>query len=259
MKRVALWGDLVVRPIMGVTVLIYHRVGGETSSSVDLDEGEFSWQMQFLANNQLTLTMDEALRRLATGDATPGVVVTFDDGTRDFTERAFPIMVRWGIPGLLYAETGPITSGTPNAAGHEPTSWAALSDAVSSGLLQVGSHTHTHRLLRDLDAPATVDELERSIEAITNHLGFVPEHFAYPKAVDGSEAANIEIRRRFRSAALGGGRTNRPGTDPFRLLRTPIQRSDCRKMFVSKVHGGMRVEGMAREVVARRRYRHLDR
>lgn len=258
LKRLALWADRIVRPSSGLVVLIYHRVGGGTRSPVDLDREDFAWQMRYLAERGLAVTLDEGLRRLESGDSAPGVVVTFDDGTRDFGDVAVPTMVEFGVPSLLYAETSPITTGHLNAAGLEPTNWRALGNAVATGLVQIGSHTHNHRLLRDVDGAVAAEELDLSIADIAEHIGSAPRHFAYPKAVDGSPAANSEIRRRFASAALGGGRPNPSGTDPFRLRRTPIQRSDSRQMFLAKISGGMGLEGMIRDIVAGRRYRNLQ-
>lgn len=258
-KQVSLGADRILRPRHGLTILIYHQVGGGTDGAVDTPASEFAWQMEHLAESGMVVTLDEGLKRLLSSDPTPGVVVTFDDGTADFTDVAVPIMVAQGIPSLLYAETSPITLGQPNASGHRPTSWAALRDAVATGLVAVGSHTHTHRLLQGLDRASAADELDRSIEAISTNLGFEPQHFAYPKAVDGSAEANDEVRRRFRSAALGGGRSNSIGADPFRLQRTPVQRSDTRSMFTSKIKGGMRLEGVLREAISGRRYRNVDR
>ena len=258
LKRLALMADQLVRPSPGLVVLIYHRVGGGTRSPIDLDVEEFAWQMKYLADNDLAVTLDEGLRRLESEDPAQGVVVTFDDGTRDFGDVAVPIMVEFGVPSLLYAETSPITTGRPNAAGLEPTDWTTLGEAVATGLVQIGSHTHNHRLLRDVDGAEAAEELDLSIAAISANIGVVPHHFAYPKAVDGSPAANREIRQRFSSAALAGGGSNRSGTDPYRLQRTPIQRSDSRRMFQAKIAGGMRLEGMVRDIVAVRRYRKLQ-
>jgi hypothetical protein len=100
------------------------------------------------------------------------------------------------------------------------------------------------------------DELDRSIELIGEHIGTPPAHFAYPKALPGSEAAEAEVRRRFTTAALARSRVNRPGhTDLHRLWRTPIQRSDGHDFFVAKAAGGMRLEGELRNLVAKVKYR----
>ena len=75
-------------------------------------------------------------------------------------------------------------------------------------------------------------------------MGTAPAHFAYPKALPGSPAAELAVRARFRSAALAASRVNRPGhTDLHRLWRTPVQRSDGSEFFAAKALGGMRLEG----------------
>jgi hypothetical protein len=80
-------------------------------------------------------------------------------------------------------------------------------------------------------------------------------HFAYPKAVMGSAAADAAVRARFDSAAVAGTHANRYGaTDPYRLARTPIQLSDGMRWFRRKVAGGMRFEDDVRRLVNRRRY-----
>jgi hypothetical protein len=85
-----------------------------------------------------------------------------------------------------------------------------LRDAASTGLVTIGSHTHTHALL-DRAEPADIGaELDRSIELIGQHIGAAPVHFAYPKALPGSEAAEGEVRRRFITAALARSRVNKP-------------------------------------------------
>jgi peptidoglycan/xylan/chitin deacetylase (PgdA/CDA1 family) len=119
----------------------------------------------------------------------------------------------------------------------------------------VGSHTHGHRLLDRLPPRQVDDELDHSIALIGEHLGTPPLDFAYPKAVAGSAAADRAVRRRFRSAALGGSRPNPFGTtDPYRLARSPIQRSDGMRWFRRKLAGGMAAEDGLRRVVNRWRY-----
>jgi peptidoglycan/xylan/chitin deacetylase (PgdA/CDA1 family) len=260
--------DRVAPPPVGITVLIYHRVGGGSDSAVDLPAEQFDEQMAMLASSYRVLSLAEAVDELTSpsGWAVPGgefvesakrgVVVTFDDGTDDFVDVAVPILVRHGIPATLYAATEFIDAGTGFPWGAAPASWAGLRDAVATGLVSVGSHTHSHRLLNRLPGGDVAEDLDRSIELIGGQLGVTPVDFAYPKAVAGSPAAEIEVRRRFRSAALARSRVNRPGrTDVHRLWRTPVQRSDDATRFAAKASGGLRLEGEARAVAARVRYR----
>lgn len=261
-KRASAALDIVLPPAAGVTVLIYHRVGGGSDSAVDLDADVFERQLQHLAAHHDVVTLETALKRLAESPSPGGepagrsVVITFDDGTADFTDVSVPALVRHQLPATLYAATRFIDEAEVFPWGAPPTSWAALRDAVSTGFVTVGSHTHSHWLL-DRQAGAEVEaDLDRSIELIGANLGVAPADFAYPKALPGAAVSEIAVRRRFRSAALASSRVNRPGvTDPFRLARTPIQRGDGFRWFAAKANGGLRLEGEIRSAVARARYR----
>lgn len=278
-KRASTLTDAMLRPPVGVTVLIYHRVGGGSDSAVDLDPEQFESQLAHLAEHHRVLTLDAALDELVTrggfdasaspsagsagaasASASPGVVITFDDGTADFTDVAVPALVRHGLPATLYVATQFIDEGIDFPWGAPPASWATLRDAASTGLVAIGSHTHSHWLLDRLDPAIIAADLDRSIELIGAEVGAAPAHFAYPKALPAAPAAEIEVRRRFRSAALATSRVNRPRrTDPHRLWRTPVQRSDDEGFFAAKAAGGLRLEGELRALAARVRYRGASR
>jgi peptidoglycan/xylan/chitin deacetylase (PgdA/CDA1 family) len=262
LKEAAVAVDAVRRPPRGVVVLIYHRVGAATNLELDLPVDVFAVQMEALAASGRVVTLGDALARLSepveNGDGSTGVdpvVLTFDDGTADFVDHALPILDRHRLPVTLYAATSFIDEARPFPGDGRPLSWRGLSDACATGLVDVGSHTHGHRLL-DRMPPNQVDvELDRSIELIGEHLGTPPLDFAYPKAVAGSAAADRAVRGRFRSAALGGSRPNRFGTtDPYRLARSPIQRSDGMRWFRRKLDGGLAAEDGLRRLVNRWRY-----
>jgi peptidoglycan/xylan/chitin deacetylase (PgdA/CDA1 family) len=255
-----LW-DRVRRPRPGVVILIYHRVGRRSSIEVDLPTSLFEEQMAHLAATGRVATLDDALARLVApvppdADRTPDpVVVTFDDGTADLAEVATPILERHGVPALLYLATDFVDRGHAFPDDGQPLSWNAMRELVDSGCWQIGSHTHTHALLDRL-APDEIDaELDRSIERVATETGSAPRHFAYPKALAPSVAAERAVRRRFRSAALAGTRPNEYGvTDPWRLARSPVQVSDGMRWFVRKLDGGMAAEDSIRRAVNRRRY-----
>jgi peptidoglycan/xylan/chitin deacetylase (PgdA/CDA1 family) len=260
-KEAAVAADALRRPPRGVVVLIYHRVGGASNLELDLPVDVFAAQMEALAASGRVVTLGAALARLRQpiekGDRSAGdpVVLTFDDGTADFVDHALPILERHRLPVTLYAATAFIDEARPFPGDGQPLSWRGLSDACATGLVDVGSHTHGHRLL-DRMPPDQVDgELDRSIELIGEHLGTPTLDFAYPKALAGSAAADRAVRGRFRSAALGGCRPNPFGTtDPHRLARSPIQRSDVMRWFRRKLDGGMAAEDDLRRVVNRWRY-----
>jgi len=259
-KTAAGVADRVRPPGRGVVVLAYHRVGGGSHLEIDLPTTAFDAQMGQLARSGRAVALDEALALLAgppprDEDRADPVVVTFDDGTADFVEHALPVLVRHRVPATVYVATEHVECQRPFPHDGPPLTWTALAEAVATGLVTVGSHTHTHALLDQLDEAGAARELDTSIDLIAEHLGVVPVHFAYPKAVAGSPGAVAAVRTRFTSAALAGTRPNRYGaTDPHELARSPIQRSDGTRWFAAKVAGGLGLEDRARQMLDRRRY-----
>ncbi len=269
-KRVAVAFDRLRPPPAGVTILIYHRVGAGTPTSVDLPTALFDEQMARLAAETNVLTLDQVADSLPSGDRPsedrpsdgradddrPTVAVTFDDGTADFVDHALPVLVRHGVPVTYYLATSFLDEQRPFPNGGTPMTWDAAREMVSSGLVDVGSHTHTHALLDRIPRQEAADELDRSIARIEDEVGHSPHHFAYPKAVLGSAGAEAEVRARFRTATIARTRSNPWGTtDLHRLTRSPVQVSDGLDFFGRKVRGGMGLENDLRDVLNRWRYR----
>ncbi|MGH2747955.1 MAG: polysaccharide deacetylase family protein [Actinomycetota bacterium] len=256
-KVMAAGWDGVKQSDRGIVVLLYHRVGGTSGLQVDLEADLFARQMEALAEQDRVVTVDAALRAL-TSLAPPEpdpVVVTFDDGTADFADVALPILERFGIPATVYVATDFVERRRPFPNDGRPMSWAGLREAITTGLVTVGSHTHTHALLDRLPAEAVDEELDRSAALIEDRLGVPAHHFAYPKAVAGTPAAEVAVRRRFSSAALGGNRANAYGrTDPHRLARSSIQTADGMHWFRRKLAGGLVLEETLRRKMNRFRY-----
>ncbi|MCA9503582.1 MAG: polysaccharide deacetylase family protein [Myxococcales bacterium] len=94
-------------------VLAYHRVD-EPEAEPDLDPGllsatprDFEAQMELLARRYRPISLADLIDALDTGRPLPprAVLVTFDDGYRDFAERAWPILARVGVPAVLFVST----------------------------------------------------------------------------------------------------------------------------------------------------------
>jgi peptidoglycan/xylan/chitin deacetylase (PgdA/CDA1 family) len=257
MKWWAASADRVVPPPRGVVLLQYHRVGRRAPIEIDLPPARFEAQMALVASERRATTLDRALELL--GDSTvperDPVVVTFDDGTADFADCAVPVLVRHGIPVVLYVATAYIENQSPFPHDGIPLSWSALRDLVATSLVTVGSHTHTHALLDSADDSSVADELDNSVGLLEDRLGVAARHFAYPKGVAGSPTAAAAVQSRFASAALADVGVNRYGrTNPYRLARSPIQDSDGMRWFMRKLHGGLALEGTVRRAFNHLRY-----
>jgi peptidoglycan/xylan/chitin deacetylase (PgdA/CDA1 family) len=260
-QRVVKAGAALLPASRGAVVLIYHRVGERSPLEVDLATAEFDRQIASLAADGRVVALGDAIETMRSGPppSTDLVVVTFDDGTADFADTVLPILVAHHIPVTLYLATAFVEEQRPFPDDGQPLSWAALRDACSTGLVDVGSHTHTHAVLDRIPDDRIADELDRSKQLIEDRLARPCLDFAYPKALPPSRVAAAAVRDRFRSAALAGTRPNRSGkTDVYRLARSPIQRSDGMKYFERKVAGGMGLEDALRRLANRWRYRGVE-
>jgi peptidoglycan/xylan/chitin deacetylase (PgdA/CDA1 family) len=246
-KAAVLPGGIITRRRPGdVVVLLYHRVGGG-GGEIDLPAPVFERQLATLAADDRVLTLDQAVA----GDPEGGVVVSVDDGYRDFSETVLPLLVRHRVPAVLYLATGLVAGEGDGPDDPDALTWSQLAEAVATGLVTVGSHTHDHVDLCSVPEPVCRDELVRSKELIEDRLGVACRHFAYPWAV-GSPTADRLVRELFDSAALDAWRTNRAGaTDPWRLGRTPMLASDGLAFFKAKTQGRLDGEALAYRLLGR--------
>lgn len=257
LRTTALAVDRYAAKGRGIVVLAYHRVGALTPMAVDLPDSLFVEQMHLLVETRRVVRLGEALRLLADPqppEADP-VVVTFDDGTADFLDHALPVLRDLAIPATLYVATAFIDEGRSFPHEGRPLSWPGLREVLDTGLVDVGTHTHSHLLLDRVDAHTARREFERSVGLVHDRLGVEAVDFAYPKAVAPRPEVDRIVRSTFRSAALAGTRYNRYGaTDPHALARSPIQVSDGMRWFQRKLDGGLGLEDRVRTLANRRRY-----
>jgi peptidoglycan/xylan/chitin deacetylase (PgdA/CDA1 family) len=217
-------GDLVI--------LLFHRVG-VGAREIDLPITMFEHHIAELAMRHRIRSLDDVLR---TGRG--GVVLTFDDGFRDFHEQVLPVLEQHRVPAVLYLATGFVANGEAStAASREQLTWSQLEEAVATGLVTVGSHSHSHVSLARATEREAEEEMRRSKEMIEGRLGVTCRHFAYPFCVS-SRDADLAARRLFDTAATDAWRTNRQGRiDPYQLGRTPVLRSDGTFFFRAKARG----------------------
>lgn len=256
-KRAARDFDRLRPPGIGVSVLEYHRVGASTSAEMNVDADVFDSHMAHLSACCQTTTLDDAIVDLRTVPplADNRVTVTFDDGTMDLFEHALPILSKYSIPALIYVATDFVDRQVAFPLDGTPLTWDALREMSATGLIDVGSHTHTHAVVDKLDPTELRSELQRSKARIEDELQRPVKHFAYPKGVRARGDLEQVVIDEFETAAIAGSCLNSfMQTNLHRLDRIPIQRSDDWVSFLAKLEGGMRLEGHLRGVLNRARY-----
>jgi peptidoglycan/xylan/chitin deacetylase (PgdA/CDA1 family) len=97
----------------GLRVLTYHRVN-EPSAEPDLDPGlisatpeEFREQMQLVSEHYHPVSLRTVLAAQRGEASLPSgaVLITFDDGYRDFALHAWPVLRELGLPAVLFVPT----------------------------------------------------------------------------------------------------------------------------------------------------------
>ncbi len=232
----------------GMTVLIYHRVGGESVDERDLAAGDFAAQLNALDPDRV-IPLDTAADRLVVGDSAPSVVLTFDDGFADVHANAWPLLRAKGLPFTIYVSTDYV-GGTMRWDGSTATvagaglSWDQLGEMADSGLCTIGNHTASHA------RPAQVDEfeLDRCSDTIEKELGIRPLHYADTWGVR-PPGIDTMLRARFRTAATGRVGRNRPGCELLQLRRIPVRRTDPIEFFHAKLAGTLIPERAYSELV----------
>lgn len=211
---------------------------------MDVTLEDFKWQIEWLGTNREIVDLDTAIQRWDEPNSESLVVLTFDDGYEDTFREAFPILQRAGFPFTVYLATRAIESGSFES-GDQPLEWGQIERMVTSGLMTVGSHTHSHRDLRRLSHDEVAIELQTADVLIEKHTGIRPRHFAYPYGY-WSESAHQPVSERYETAVLGSPPIVSSNTDRHRIHRFPVQLSDGRRWFRSRVSGGLRLEEAVR-------------
>ncbi len=123
------WGWRLVGPLVrptGVIVLMYHRIVDRDRSLGGVPLGAFIAQMRWIRAHCDPIAPETIADRARDGvRARPAVLVTFDDGYRDYHDLAHPVLRELGIPALVFLATCFLDEG--GMMWTDTVEWAALS------------------------------------------------------------------------------------------------------------------------------------
>lgn len=203
-------------------ILVYHRIAepipGIASPTLNVPPSCFRSQLQGLLDlGHRPMALSELLECHAKGWTLPAsrFVVTFDDGFANNFTQAAPILRELGIPATVFVSTAYLDLDTPYpfdrwanqhvgivpADSYRPLRRAECKQMTADGLIQIGSHTHTHADFRGKLGEFQID-LARSVDVLhtLGHSG--PLTFAFPFGRRALGYVNEDYLDAVRSAGL---------------------------------------------------------
>jgi peptidoglycan/xylan/chitin deacetylase (PgdA/CDA1 family) len=221
----------------GESVHPYYRTN--TSPSV------FALQMQQLRElGYSTISLDEAVKTIKADRVSDGraVVITFDDGYRDFYTYAAPVLTACGFTATMFVPTAHINDVATRFKGRDCLTWSEIQELQSLGM-QFGSHTVSHPQLHDLEDSQVEREVAESKDAMEQRLGRGVESFAYPYAFPETDKVFVgKLRRWLIAAGYRNGVCTMIGradasNNPLFLKRLPVNSCDDHELFAAKLAG----------------------
>ena len=232
-----MWRDYIKRNRL--RVLMYHAIDSNDGDRLAVTPETFAEQMAYLANNGFqVISLQAAIRALDdSASLDRAIVLTFDDGYRDFLTTAMPVLERYRFPATLFI----VTKMSKDQWRRNGNAEALLSREeireIKRRGFSLGSHTVTHPDLTSVDDETLNRELTDSRAAIAQ-LGetFIP--FAYPGGTFSRRERDAVERAGYDCGVIVGGRWgNGPETDRFLLKREPMLASDSLDWFKKRVNG----------------------
>jgi len=234
-----------------IPILMYHSISDNLFGishpyyQINTSPEAFHRQMRWLRKEGYeTVDLARAWESLDQGtDLSKKVVLTFDDGYRDFYIEALPILKQYGFVATVFLATDRIRNHSARIEGAEYLTWNDVRELQTVGI-RFGSHTVSHADLRSLDLEQIEFELQYSKETIEQQTGAIVESFSYPFSFPEEDRSftrfleDVLLNLGFTygvSTILGCAQRNKIG---FFLPRLPVNSWDDKLLLRAKIEGG---------------------
>jgi peptidoglycan/xylan/chitin deacetylase (PgdA/CDA1 family) len=168
-----------------VSVLMYHSIG-DSQVLFAVKMRDFERHLEFLKQEgYIVIALSRLISALKHGQrlSDKTVVLTFDDAYRDNYTDAWSLLKKYNFPATIFLPTAFIGKAMKNSQGIEIEilNEEQIKEMVESGLIEFGSHTHSHPRLKEISDEIFNEELKTSKDIIERITGKPCRFFAYPK------------------------------------------------------------------------------
>ncbi|MBF0568167.1 MAG: polysaccharide deacetylase family protein [Nitrospirae bacterium] len=219
---------------------MYHHVN-TTGSFITVGVRNFEKQMAFLKEHAYRTINTADLSDILTGRAATTantVMITFDDGWADNWLYAYPILRKYGLKAVFFVVTSWVHDGGQRQAydslpSHKECkakvargqakevvmSWEQLREMEADGLIDVQSHTHTHK---KIDEGGVYEDLSVSKGLIEGRLGKKCEALCWPWGIYNVKYIDSALTAGFSLLFTTEPGTNTYKSDPLKIKRIAI-------------------------------------
>jgi peptidoglycan/xylan/chitin deacetylase (PgdA/CDA1 family) len=208
-----------------IYTLAYHSIEDkEYRHSVKAET--FEEQIKYISKKYQLLTYQEFCDVLEGNKELlkDGILVTFDDGFYDNYTNAFPILKKYNVPAVIFVTTSYVGGINTRSSGNEFRflEWENMQKMITSKLVSIQNHTHTHPFLTKLDESSIENEVVESNNLIEKNLSIRPTSIAYPKG-DYDKSVRKVIKNHFKYGFLtNGGYWSEGKADSYEIQRILI-------------------------------------
>lgn len=239
-----------------VMILCYHCVTPRPDLISDdpwkmfLAADSFGRQLDFLQKNYNVISLEQYLEARCVNRPLPplSVILTFDDGKRNFLTVIAPSLKKLNMPATTFVvventDKAFYVNGSSNPYGwkpeddHDDLSWQDVQRLLKMGRIEVGSHSLTHPFLPEISLGEAESELKISYQNIVAKTKCKQVALAYPHGQATEEIMKIAENAGYSCALTNTDAGNDFETNLFGLNRTIINSDDDLPLFAARVAG----------------------
>lgn len=175
---------------MPVPILLYHHISDEAFSNGNeislISQYDFNLHMTAIKTHFNPISLKDYYEYITNPDQSVTIpdnpiIITFDDGYLSNYELAYPILKQYNIPATIFvvADTvGEVAGG--GKVNYSHFTWEQAKEMEASGLIDIQSHTFSHKNLSELTLSSFVTELRKSKYLIEKNLNKTCDMIAFP-------------------------------------------------------------------------------
>jgi peptidoglycan/xylan/chitin deacetylase (PgdA/CDA1 family) len=153
---------------------MYHRFDENRYPSTNIKVNDFKEHIKLIKDKQfIFVNANEFEEILKSKKIEKKILLTIDDAFLSFYEKAWPILKKEKIPFILFVSTREVGN-------FNYMNWKQIKEIAKEDFVHIGNHSHTHEYLVDKNKKEILEDINKSINLLSKHLGYVTKFFSYP-------------------------------------------------------------------------------